>query len=1518
MAGNKTLLQQALQTIRSLRQCLAENEQQAAAPIAVIGMACRFPGGCVTPEAFWEFLQEGRDGIASVPAGRWQNGDFYDSGKLPGISAVESGFLEEDVSEFDAQFFGISPREAAEMDPQQRLLLEVCWEAIEHAAINPAETRESSTGVFVGVSGSEYAMLPRDEQEVSPYTATGLTSNIASGRIAYFFGFSGPAVSVDTACSSSLVSVHLACESLRRQECAMALAGGVGLMLSPRPFIALSRLGALAKDGRCKTFAACADGYGRGEGCGIVVLKALAKAEQDGDRILATILGSAVNQDGARGGLTVPNGRAQKRLLERALSMAGIQPSQVSFLETHGTGTPLGDPIEIQAAGEVYARDRKIDNPLFLGAVKANVGHLEAAAGIAGLIKVILCLQHHTIPLQRLYGELNPRLNLKQIPAIIPRESMGWDGVEGERFAGVSSFGFSGTNAHVVLGEKPYAGHATEPRVEERSGHILTLSAKEPTALKQLAKAFADHLTKHTEESLADVCYTTNSGRLPMPERITFIVSSRSQLVRDLEDYLRDAPDPKEFLAGRIDEELPRAITFAFGASIDSLRKGSKILFEEQPRFRQLVEECGALFCPYVNGSAADWVFGPRRDQIDSNEALVESAACFSLNYALARLWEDWGISPSAVTGNGIGMLAALSLARVLTLNDAVRWLVGTCSDSERKQDDCNFAPTLIEVIWKGSREGSLNPGLPEKPLSTEILSLRNDVAATIEALARSNHRQVLFLGTREDAFYQASVERGAFSCLALLGVDGGWRDPLHALGQLHTKGWRVNWQNFDHGYNRRKLLLPTYPFQRKRYWLSPPQNGKEGTSPAAKTSELSPLHGIQIDTATRQQIWEFCLSQESFPEVRDNQGVLHVGHYKAMVAGALKGWCRGRDAICFEDTEFLFLIKLPETIGKKVQLLLGPREARRERFHIYTRNDSGSGWVLHVQGWVKTVTPEAPMTVAPETVQVRMPNQIDGDTFYARLEEHGFRSGPSLRWIDDVKYQEGEVLARLRLLSSPLVGRSNPLGAPLGVFDCCAQLLLIAGSRVLSEQAMFMVVGWEKLILFPGSFGEPLWCHFLVPEQPSPGGVITANYTLCDGCGRVYAQAENIRFRVVTKDGLDHLQSRLDESRRTELAGERPCLRDISVLSPEKQREYLFSYLTQVVAASLKMPVDELDVREPLRMLGMDSIVGVEIKLHLDRDFSISVPIELLIQGPTLHHLVEELMPLVQAADRHDEIQRGSRESSYRLDSDLWLVRRTNGQFPKVRLFCVPSGALGASQYFGWQERVPGEVEVCALQFPGRENRLKEKPIDDLWELIDVLESILTPELNVPYAFYGHSMGALVAYRLAYRLWQRAALKPAHLFVGAYTPPLIPNPIVEKYRKRFVAEGLAGIPGPNDVEGHAAARRFAREALAQTTLLDVDEIAGVLLKTMLADMKIVEGYKHATEEPFDVPITAFHGARDRDVTLEETQEWRRLTVAKCRSHVLPGDHFFMHKDQDKNLLIDLIVEELPPGRLAK
>ncbi|OQX05351.1 MAG: hypothetical protein BWK80_52285 [Desulfobacteraceae bacterium IS3] len=512
-------------------------------PIALIGMACRFPGDCSSPEKFWRLLQEGRHCVTAIPPERWNADDFYDPDpNVSGKSYVrEAAFLQEDVGNFDARFFGMSPREAADTDPQQRLLLETAYQALERAGQSHKGLRGSQTGVFVGIIGSEYSKI----QKQGPYKATGCVSSVASGRIAHVLGLQGPALSIDTACSSSLVSVHLACESLRRRECDMALAGGVSLMLSPDTFADLCALKALSKDGKCKAFDADGDGYGRGEGCGMVVLKRLEDARKDGDPILAVIRGSAVNHDGSASGLTVPNGAAQEKLLRKALENAGVTPDEISYIETHGTGTSLGDPIEMRAISQVFGNGHSRNaHPLIVGSVKANIGHLEAAAGIAGLIKTVLCLNHREIPPQLHIKKINPKMAHETIPALIPQSRINWNTNGKARIAGVSSFGFSGTNAHVIVSEERFevrgSGSEETPLTADpapRTPHLLTLSAMDENALKTLASDYKFFLDEHSEIAITDVCYTANAARAHFACRAAFIAEDAKEMSAALQKF---------------------------------------------------------------------------------------------------------------------------------------------------------------------------------------------------------------------------------------------------------------------------------------------------------------------------------------------------------------------------------------------------------------------------------------------------------------------------------------------------------------------------------------------------------------------------------------------------------------------------------------------------------------------------------------------------------------------------------------------------------------------------------------------------------------------------------------------------------------------------------------------------------------------------------------------------------------------------------------------------------------------
>ncbi|MDQ3928331.1 MAG: polyketide synthase, partial [Chloroflexota bacterium] len=537
------LIKKAVSELRHLRTELDALKQARHQPIAVIGLGCRFPGA-PNPEAFWRLMTEGVDAIGEVPSGRWDVDAYYDPKPgVPGKTYTRCGGFIGELDGFDAQFFGIAPREAESMDPQQRLLLEVSWEALEHAGIAPERLVGSSTGVFLGISSNDYhdRLVQRSPEEIDAYLATGTLHSALAGRVSYTLGLQGPNVAVDTACSSSLVAVHLAIAGLRSGECDLALAGGVNVLLAPELFINFSQARMLSPTGRCKTFDAAADGYVRAEGCGVVVLKRLADALRDGDNVSAVIRGSAINQDGRTSGLTVPNGPAQQAVIRAALENGHVKPAEVSYVEAHGTGTSLGDPIEVGALGAVFGERHE---PLLIGSVKTNIGHLEAAAGMAGLIKVVLALYYGEIPPSLHFHHPNPHIPWADLPiAVSTARRQGWP--MGKRVAGTSSFGFSGTNAHVVLEEAPISEIAKP--VVERPVHMLTLSGKTEEAVKQLASRYVDYLAANSRVAFADFCFSANTGRSHFNHRLSVVAESVNQAQKKLTAFVAGQEHPGVF-----------------------------------------------------------------------------------------------------------------------------------------------------------------------------------------------------------------------------------------------------------------------------------------------------------------------------------------------------------------------------------------------------------------------------------------------------------------------------------------------------------------------------------------------------------------------------------------------------------------------------------------------------------------------------------------------------------------------------------------------------------------------------------------------------------------------------------------------------------------------------------------------------------------------------------------------------------------------------------------------------------
>ncbi|WP_053088364.1 type I polyketide synthase, partial [Crocosphaera watsonii] len=699
-------------------------------------MDCRFPGNANSPEAYWELLRNGIDAITDIPSDRWDVESYYDSDpEIPGKMYSRYGGFIEGVDQFDPQFFGISPREALSLDPQQRLLLEVSYRALERAGQPLDSLQGSKTGVFMGICFDDYSRFTLNSGDptlIDAYSSLGNTRSIAVGRIAYVLGLTGPVIQLDTTCSSSLLAVHLAAQSLRTGESNLALAGGVNLMLSPEVSIGFSKLKALAPDGRCKTFDEKADGYVRGEGCGIVVLKRLSDAIADGDKILGTVFGSAVNHDGQSNGLTAPNGSAQETVIRQAIENAKVDPTQIQYVEAHGTGTSLGDPIEVLALSKVLGKNREQDNPINIGSVKTNFGHLESAAGVASLIKVILSLQHQEIPPHLHFKNPNPYIPWEKLPINVPTKLTPWPAKKGRRLAGVSSFGMSGTNVHLILGESPKVEENIETQNVESSLHLLTLSAKTETALQAQIEQYKTYLNTHQNIPFADICYSANKRRSHHNYRFSIVASSTLEAAEKLNNSLYpNSPPLTRGSSGGSPFYSPPLTRGGWGGSSPPIAflftgQGSQYvgmgqqLYQTQPTFKTTVDHCCDILQSYLGwdlkevifseqgtgngeqetgrlGDGETWRRGDletgrwgdgetwRRGDLETgrwgdgetcynlDSTINTQPALFVIEYALAKLWLSWGIQPNIMMGHSIGEYVAATLAGVFSLEDALK-----------------------------------------------------------------------------------------------------------------------------------------------------------------------------------------------------------------------------------------------------------------------------------------------------------------------------------------------------------------------------------------------------------------------------------------------------------------------------------------------------------------------------------------------------------------------------------------------------------------------------------------------------------------------------------------------------------------------------------------------------------------------------------------------------------------------------------------------------------------------------
>ncbi|MEV6423777.1 type I polyketide synthase [Streptomyces sp. NPDC051662] len=1106
-------LKRAVTEARGLQRRLREVEDKAREPIAIVGMACRFPGGADTPEDVWRMVSEGQDAIAGFPDDRgWDLDGLYrsDAVESGASTTLEGGFLR-GAGEFDADFFGISPREALATDPQQRLLLETSWEALERAGLDPRSLRGSGTGVYFGGTGGDFAgLLAASPQALDGYMLTGTSSSVLSGRVAYVLGLEGPAVTVDTACSSSLVSLHLAVQALRKDEISLALAGGVSVLATPGAFPEFSRQGGLASDGRCKAFSSDADGTGWGEGAGVLVLQRLSDAQRAGHPVLAVVRETGINQDGASNGLTAPSGPAQRRLILRTLDDAGLATADVDLVEAHGTGTKLGDPIEARALLATYGQDRPADRPLWLGSIKSNIGHTQYAAGVSGVIKTVMALRHGIMPKTLHVDEPTPHVDWSSGAVRLLTEAREWPDTGRARRAAVSSFGVSGTNAHLILEQAP----APEVESSESGGEVSgpvpwVVSGRGETALRAQARRLLERVVERPGLSPADVAFSLTGTRSAFEQRAVVLGSDREGLLAGLRSVAEGAPGAG-VVSGRASAD--GGVVFVFPGQGSQWVGMGRELWDASPVFAESMVACERALSPHVDWSLRDVVFRDGDDPLWSRVDVVQPVL-WAVMVSLAAVWRSFGVEPAAVVGHSQGEVAAACVAGGLSLEDGARVVAvrsrlvleklsgkGGMVSVSLPVTDAEERLTRFEgrigiaavngpssVVVSGEPE-ALDDLLTEcetdgvrarriavdyashsaqvDALNDELMAELADIQPQSSSVAfhstvtgeqldtagldagywLRNMRQTVVFETA----VRATLDEGHRTLLEVsphpvvvmavqeiiddagvsAQVSGSVRRDDAGLGRLRTAlaeafvaGAPVDWSAVFEGSGARAVDLPTYAFQRQRYWLRMPVSGSGDVTSAGLRSPGHPLLGAAVEPAESDGlVLTGRLSLREHPWLADHRvmgtvplpGTAFVE--LAVVAGDLV------ECPHIEELTMQAALTLPETGGLDLQLTVSaPDDTGRRELGFFARTDdtfAAGEWTRHATG---VLCPAGP---APEAVRTAWPprdaERIELGDLYEELADGPFAYGPAFQGLRAAWSRGREVFAEVALPQEP------------------------------------------------------------------------------------------------------------------------------------------------------------------------------------------------------------------------------------------------------------------------------------------------------------------------------------------------------------------------------------------------------------------------------------------------------------------------------------------------------------------
>ncbi|MFE1744072.1 SDR family NAD(P)-dependent oxidoreductase [Coleofasciculus sp. H7-2] len=1200
--------------------------------IAIIGMSGRFPGAKNIDE-FWENLKNGVESVS-----HFTEEELLDAGVDPAFLSepnyVKANAFVEDIDLFDAAFFGMSDREATLMDPQQRLILEHAWEAIESAGYAP-ESYPGAIGVYAGAGLSSYLLnniyphlSPSEIQQFTQLWHIRLPNAHDSlpTRVAYKLNLKGPAINVQTACSTSLVAVHLACQSLLNNECDMALAGGIFIRVNPKIGY-LYRPGMIfSPDGHCRAFDAKAEGTFYGDGVGIVLLKRLSEALADGDCIHAVIKASAINNDGyVKESFTAPSIDGQVAVISKAQELAGIDPETITYVEAHGTGTALGDPIEIAGLTKVFAAKTQKKQYCAIGSVKTNIGHLIFASGVAGLIKAVLTLKHKLIPPNLHFEQPNPRIDFANSPFYVNTQLSEWKTNGTPRRAAVNSFGVGGTNAHVILEEAPTNSGLPLATIE-RSSHLLTLSAKSENALRELAQRYQEFLTKEPTEDLANICFSANTGRTHFNHRLAVVTESIAQLQEQLGAFVK-GEETSGLTHAQVRGKSPK-IAFLFTGQGSQYINMGRQLYETQPTFRQTLDRCDEILRPYLDVSLLSILY-PESNSNPSkiDETAYTQPALFALEYALAELWQSWGIIPDAVMGHSVGEYVAACVAGVFSLEDALKLIAARgrlmqalppngkmlavlateaqvlatiepykaevaiaaingsqsivisghsqaietiCAALETQglktkylQVSHAFHSPLMEPmiadfeqvakqVTYSEPQITLISNVTGKQVTAEIATpeywchhIRHPVkfAASMETLHQQGYEVFLELGSKPILLgmgRQCIPESDADSpYLWLKSLQQGqqdWQQILQSLGELYRRGTKVDWSGFDRNYVRRKVALPTYPWQKKRFWLEPDNKEAKDSTATSLSSPGNQYHhllGQRLRLPFSEEIrFESRFSLNSPFYVNDHKiygaVVVAAASHISMVFSAVKE-AFGVESCEIEDLYIPNALILPEEGSRLVQLVLNP-QSKETTFQLASlkegadQNDANS-WSLHATGKVRysqSITITTSESAKWQEIRQRCQQEISGSEFYANFIEIGYNWEASFQWIETIWLGEEDALAKMQLPQLPDDILSEYQFYP-GLIDSCFQTLAIFWFKEL-ENSDYIYIPFHidsfKFYKRPSRFTH-LWCHAKKRNDASPDGSTLGDLILFDENGEVIAEVIGRQSRRTNRQVL-------------------------------------------------------------------------------------------------------------------------------------------------------------------------------------------------------------------------------------------------------------------------------------------------------------------------------------------------------------------------------------------------------------